>query len=102
MVNIRFKILDKGVIVQEQLLRLLQRHEDAIANGGGEPYDDTEIKADISALETAIGDSSSGLTKSVNDNADAISALETAIGSEEIAGTILARIKALEDANDNP
>ena len=75
MVNIKLSgLLDKGVIVQEQLIKILQRHEDALANAGeGTAYDDTEVKADISALKTAIG-------------------------SEEVAGTILARIKALEDA----
>ena len=75
MVNIKLSgLLDKGVIVQEQLIKILQRHEDALTNAGeGTAYDDTEVKADISALETAIG-------------------------SEEVAGTILARIKALEDA----
>ena len=30
MVSIRRKILDKGVIVKEQLLRVLQKHEDRI------------------------------------------------------------------------
>ena len=55
-------------------------------------YDDTEIKADISALETAVGDNSSGLTKKVAD-------VETAIGDEDTAASILGRIKALEDAS---
>ena len=73
MVNIRLKILDKGRIVEEQLLRVLQRHEDALSNAEGSSYDDTEVKADITALETDIGD-------------------------ESTEGTILARIKALEDA----
>ena len=74
MVNVKLKILDKGRIVEEQLLRLLQKHEDALSNSGeGTTYDDTEVKADITALETAIGD-------------------------ESTEGSILARIKALEDA----
>lgn len=30
MVSIKLKILEKGVIVKEQLLRLLQKHEDRI------------------------------------------------------------------------
>ena len=59
---------------------------------GGEPYDDTEVKADISALKTAVGDNSSGLVKKAND-------LEAAIGSESEANSILGRIKALEDAS---
>lgn len=80
-------------------------------------YDDTEIKEEISALETAIGDAESGLiksvndntsaigdaesglTKSVNDNTSAIGDLEDAIGDEETADSILGRIKALEDAS---
>ena len=117
MVNIRLKILDKGRIVEEQLLRVLQKHENAIIEGSSE---DTTLSTKVSALETAIGkasgegaggiakdvadaksaigDSDSGLTKSVNDNAGAISNLQTAIGDESTEGTILARIKALEDA----
>ena len=78
MVSIRRRILHKGELIKEQFIRTLQDHEDRLAaveegEGSATAYDDTEVKADISALETAIG-------------------------SEEIAGTILARIKALEDA----
>ena len=92
--SIRTKILEKGKIVQEQLIRVLIKFDDritALEEGEGSSYDDTEIKADISALETAIGDNSSGLTKKVAD-------VETAIGNESTEGSILARIKALEDA----
>ena len=74
--SVRTKILQKGKIVQEQLIRVLIKFDDritALEESGGSSYDDTEVKADISALETAIGD-------------------------ESTAGTILARIKALEDA----
>lgn len=74
--SIRTKILEKGKIVQEQLIRVLIKFDDritALEDGEGSSYDDTEIKADISALETAIGD-------------------------ESTEGSILARIKALEDA----
>ena len=46
---------------------------------------------DISGLKTTVGDSSSGLVKKVAD-------VEEAIGDESTEGTILARIKALEDA----
>lgn len=46
---------------------------------------------DITALKTTVGDSSSGLVKDVAD-------IESAIGDESTEGTILARIKALEDA----
>jgi hypothetical protein len=74
--SIRTKILEKGKIVQEQLIRVLIKFDEritALEGGEGSSYDDTEIKADISALETAIGD-------------------------ESTEGSILARIKALEDA----
>lgn len=54
--------------------------------------------ADIEALETVVGDSSNGLVKDVADAQSDITALETAIGDESTEGTILARIKALEDA----
>ena len=46
---------------------------------------------EIDELQEVIGDSSSGLVKKVAD-------VETAIGDEDTEGTILARIKALEDA----
>lgn len=46
---------------------------------------------DISELKTTVGDSSSGLVKKVTD-------VEAEIGDESTEGTILARIKALEDA----
>lgn len=78
--SVRTKILQKGKIVQEQLIRVLIKFDDritALEDGGGSSYDDTEVKADISALESAIGD-------------------------ESTAGTILARIKALEDAKETP
>jgi hypothetical protein len=73
--GIRTKILDHGKIIQEQLVRLLIKFDKRISDleeDSGSSYDDTEIKADISALETAIGD-------------------------ESTEGSILARIKALED-----
>ena len=52
------------------------------ANGG--------LVKDTSALKTTVGDAESGLVKDVAD-------IETAIGDESTEGTILARIKALED-----
>ena len=58
---------------------------DAAASG------DSTIAGKVEALETAVGDSSSGLVKDVAD-------IETAIGTESTEGSILARIKALEDA----
>lgn len=69
----------------------LKRQIKALIASGGSSYDDTEVKADISALETAVGDNSSGLVKKTND-------IETAIGDESTADSILGRIKALEDA----
>ena len=64
---------------------------------------------DITALETTVGDADSGLVKDVNTlkttvgDADSglvkdVSDVKTAIGDESTEGTILARIKALEDA----
>ena len=53
--------------------------------------DDISQGADITALKTAVCDSKSGLVKDVEDITDAI-------GDESTEGTILARIKALEDA----
>ena len=53
--------------------------------------DDISQGTDISALKTAVGDSESGLVKDVAD-------IDAAIGDESTEGTILARIKALEDA----
>ena len=64
MVSIRRKILDKGEIVQEQLIRVLQKHEDAL---GDNATGDTAIAGKVSALETAVGDNSKGLTKKAND-----------------------------------
>ena len=53
--------------------------------------DDISQGVDITALKTTVGNSSSGLVKDVAD-------IETAIGDEETANSILGRIKALEDA----
>ena len=53
--------------------------------------DDISQGADITALKTAVGDDKGGLVKDVAD-------IEVAIGDESTEGTILARIKALEDA----
>lgn len=115
MVKIRLSgLLDNGRIVQEQLLRILQRHEDALAsNTDG----DSAIATKVTALETAVGKASGegagGIAKDVSDLKTAIgsatgdnpsgiakdvSDIETAIGDESTEGTILARIKALEDA----
>lgn len=76
--SIRTKLFDKGRLVEEQMIRFLIKLDERVSDledggAGGTAYDDTEVKADISALETAIGD-------------------------ESTKGSILARIKALEDA----
>ena len=96
MVNIRLKILDKGKIINEQLIQILQKHEDAIANNSSS---DTAVASDVSDLKTAVGDSKGGLVKDVAD-------INTAIGDADTEGSIIARIKALEDAqeggNDTP
>ena len=68
---------------QDVSRRLLRRIE-ALEKG------ETGETADITALKTAVGDSKSGLVKDVAD-------IDAAIGDETTEGTILARIKALED-----
>ena len=70
-----------GKIQKERLYKVL---EDLDSANGGET-------TDITALKTTVGDSTKGLVK---DTAD----LKTAVGDESTEGTILARIKALEDA----
>lgn len=57
----------------------------------GEGADITALENAVGALETAVGDAEAGLVKDVGD-------IEAAIGDESTEGTILARIKALEDA----
>ena len=57
----------------------------------GEGADITALETAVGALETAVGDAEAGLIKDVAD-------IEAAIGDESTEGTILARIKALEDA----
>ena len=57
----------------------------------GEGADITALETAVEALETAVGDAEAGLVKDVAD-------IEAAIGDESTEGTILARIKALEDA----
>ena len=70
-----------GKLRQKRLYKILEDLDEA---NGGET-------TDITALKTTVGDSSSGLVKDVAD-------IESAIGDESTEGTILARIKALEDA----
>ena len=88
MVSIRRRILNKGELIKEQFIRTLQDHEDRIAAVEGGEAGET---ADITALQTTVGDEDGGLVKDMAD-------VKTAIGDESTEGTILARIKALEDA----
>lgn len=72
------ELLEQGKFNWKGLKNILHRHEARLDALEGKTdsdtvYDDTEIQASVSALETAIGD-------------------------ESTEGTILARIKALEDA----
>ena len=71
--------------------RLYQILEDLDSAAGGDAADITELESDVEALQTTVGDSDAGLVKDVAD-------LESAIGDESTEGSILARIKALEDA----
>ena len=100
--------------------RLYEILKDLDAANGGETTDITALKTtvgdangglvkDTSALKTTVGDSTGGLVKDVVDLETAIgdatsglvkdvADIETAIGDESTKGSILARIKALEDA----
>lgn len=74
--------------INRQFLKRIEGLESKVAD------DDTDIAAleeDVAGLKTAVGDAESGLVKDV-------AGLKTAIGSETKQGSILARIKALEDA----
>lgn len=77
-----------GKIHKDRLYKIL---EDLDSAAGGDVADITELESDVEALQTTVGDSTGGLVKDVTD-------LETAIGDESTEGSILARIKALEDA----
>ena len=90
-----------GKIQKERLYKVL---EDLDSANGGETTDITALKTtvgdskgglvkDTTDLKTAVGDNSSGLVKGVAD-------INTAIGDEDTVGTILYRLKALEDANE--
>lgn len=58
--SIRTKLFDKGKLVEEQMVRFLIKIDEritALEKGDGSSvtqYDDTEIKADITALENRI------------------------------------------------
>lgn len=89
--SIRTKILEKGRIVQEQLIRLLIQFDTRISTLEEDSSGDSSLAEDVEALQTAVGDASGGLVKDVAD-------IKTAIGDESTANSILGRIKALEDA----
>ena len=76
-----------GKLHKDRLYKIL---EDLDSAAGGDAADITELESDVGALQTTVGDSTGGLVKDVTD-------LETAIGDESTEGSILARIKALED-----
>lgn len=76
-----------GKIHKERLYKVL---EDLDGSNSG---DDTKIKALEDAIGKASGTGAKGILKDVKD-------INDAIGDESTEGTILARIKALEDANN--
>jgi len=76
-----------GKLHKDRLYKIL---EDLDSAAGGDAADITELESDVGALQTTVGDSTGGLVKDVT-------GLKTAIGDESTEGSILARIKALED-----
>lgn len=74
-----------GDIQKERLYKVL---EDLDSANSGESTDISDIKE---AIGSASGEDAGGILKDVKD-------LQDAIGDETTEGTILARIKALEDA----
>lgn len=75
--------------INRQFLKRIEALESKVAG------DDTDIAAleeDVGALKTAVGGADAGLVKDV-------AALKTAIGSETTVGSILKRIKDLEDGS---
>ena len=77
-----------GKIQKERLYKVL---EDLDSASGGDAQDIDALETSVEALQTTVGSASSGLVKKTND-------IESTIGDESTEGTILARIKALEDA----
>ena len=80
MVNLKLSgLLEEGRIVQEQLIKILQRHEDAL---GTSSSTDTSQGNRLTALETAVGsatgDNPSGLAHDVDDLADYIAEILSA------------------------
>lgn len=97
-----------GKIQKERLYKVL---EDLDSANSGEGTDISDIKQ---AIGKASGDGAGGILKDVADLKSAVGSadtddgslkkrcktIETAIGDESTEGTILARIKALEEANN--
>ena len=79
MVSIKLKILEKGSIVKEQLLRLLQKHEDR-----------------ITALEQGVDPD--GVTVSDIKDADTVEAVITYV--DESTATVNLVIQVEEEATD--
>ncbi len=77
-----------GKLHKDRLYKIL---EDLDSAAGGDAADISELESDVGALQTTVGDSTGGLVKDVT-------GLKTAIGDESTEGSILARLKALEDA----
>ena len=105
-VSIRRRILNKGELIKEQFIRTLQDHEDRIAAVEGGEAGET---ADISALKIAVGDADSGLVKDTADLKTTVGGassglvkdvadINTILGDENTAGSVLKRLKDLEDA----
>ena len=70
--------------------RLYEILKDLDSAAGGDAADIDGLEESVGALETAVGDSDGGLVKDVAD-------IQTAIGDESTEGSILARLKALEE-----
>lgn len=104
-----------GKIQKERLYKVLQDLDDA---NGGETLDIKDIKdaigkasgegaggilKDVADIKTDIGvatsGSETGIHKDIVDVKGDITTLQTVIGDESSEGTILARIKALEEHN---
>lgn len=78
MVSIRRKILYKGTIVQEQLLNVLQRHEDNLGGSSGSSLSD--LQTTVQTLDTEVNGTNQEGTLAYK------------------VGELERRIKALEDA----
>ena len=81
------KLFYGGKIQKERLYKVLQDLDSA---NTGEGTDISDIKE---AIGKASGDGAGGILKDVKD-------IQDSLGDEDTEGTILARIKALEDANN--